>query len=466
MRPARWAGDSYPAERTAAISRPPLELWGGVECTINRVGGRMFDQLARSGHDVRIADLDAITGLGLRTLRYPLLWERVAPAGECAWTWADERMRWFEARDVAPIVGLVHHGSGPMDTDLLDPAFPQRLAGYAGAVARRYPWATRWTPVNEPLTTARFSGLYGHWYPHHREEAAFLRMLVHQCRGVQLAMREIRRVIPTAQLIQTEDLGQTLSTPPLAYQAHFENERRWLSFDLLCGRVDPEHPAHARLRHAGVAADTLAAMRDEPHPDILGINHYLTSARFLDHRVDRYPAHVIGGNGRSVYADVEAIRVCVDMVEPRALLTGVHARYGLPIAVTEAHLGCEPAEQIRWLRELWAAALAAREGGADVRAVTAWALLGSFDWHCLVTRDEGRYEPGVFDIRSGAPQPTPLADYVRHLASGHDHPTAHGPGWWRRPERLIYPPYPPNHGERRRRPGVLGDPLAAELATD
>ena len=25
---------------------PPLEMWGGVECTVNRVGDRWFDQLA------------------------------------------------------------------------------------------------------------------------------------------------------------------------------------------------------------------------------------------------------------------------------------------------------------------------------------------------------------------------------------------------------------------------------------
>ena len=42
-------------------------------------------------------------------------------------------------------------------------------------VAERYPWVRRYTPVNEPLTTARFSALYGLWYPHVRDDAAFLR---------------------------------------------------------------------------------------------------------------------------------------------------------------------------------------------------------------------------------------------------------------------------------------------------
>ena len=81
------------------------------------------------------------------------------------------------------------------------------------AVARRYPWVEDYTPVNEPLTTARFSGLYGHWYPHGRDDRTFARALLNQCRAVVLAMRAIRAVNPAARLVQTEDLGRTYSTP-------------------------------------------------------------------------------------------------------------------------------------------------------------------------------------------------------------------------------------------------------------
>ncbi|RYZ66359.1 MAG: hypothetical protein EOP08_05045, partial [Proteobacteria bacterium] len=53
----------------------PPELWGGVECTINRVGDRWFDQLADNGHRQCLDDLDRFAGLGIRGLRFPLLWE-------------------------------------------------------------------------------------------------------------------------------------------------------------------------------------------------------------------------------------------------------------------------------------------------------------------------------------------------------------------------------------------------------
>ncbi|MDQ4045639.1 MAG: family 1 glycosylhydrolase, partial [Chloroflexota bacterium] len=217
---------------------PSLDIWGGVECTYNRVGDRYFDQIVYSGHADRTEDLDLFASLGIRVLRYPVLWERVAPDGIDAadWSWTDERLDRLRALGIRPIAGLVHHGSGPLTTSLVDPDFAESLAEFAGAAARRYPWVLDYTPVNEPLTTARFSGLYGHWYPHQRNDHSFARALVHQCRATVLAMRVIRTETPDARLVQTDDLGKTYSTPRLAYQAAFENERRWLTFDLLCGR--------------------------------------------------------------------------------------------------------------------------------------------------------------------------------------------------------------------------------------
>jgi dTDP-4-dehydrorhamnose reductase len=408
------------------------------------VGDAWFDQLVRSGHHDRADDLDALAGLGVAALRYPVLWERttrrVGDAPDFAWS--DARLARLRALGVEPIVGLLHHGSGPAGTDLLDPRFPERLADYAGAVARRYPWVEKWTPVNEPLTTARFSGLYGHWYPHRRDDRAFAAMLLNQCRGTQLAMRAVRREVPGAQLVQTEDLGMTLSRPRLAYQAEFENERRWLSYDLLCGRVDGHHPLARWLRGLGVADDELAPLRDEPPPDLLGLNHYVTSVRFLDDRTGLYPPARVGGNHRHRYVDVEAVRVCASPPGVDALLHQAWERFRRPLAVTEAHLGCTEDEQVRWLAEVWEAASRLRRAGADLRAVTAWALLGSYDWHCLVTRADGCYEPGAFDVRDGAPRPTALAALIRGLADtgAPRHPALASPGWWRRPERLLHPP--------------------------
>lgn len=422
----------------------PLEMWAGLECTVNRVGDVYHDQLERNGHADRLADLDLFAELGVERIRYPLLWERVAPRGlACAdWAWSDARMQRLRALGLKPIVGLVHHGSGPRHTSLLDPSFAEGLAEYAGAVARRYPWVEDFTPVNEPVTTARFSGLYGFWYPHHRDVRSFVRALLVQCRATVLAMRAIREAIPRARLVQTEDFGRVLSTPALAGQARYENRRRLLSMDVLCGLVTPEHPLWGELLQAGASEDELLWFQGEPKPDVIGLNYYLTSDRLLDTRCDRYPAHCQGGNGRQVYADVEAVRAWGGGITGhRRLLDELWRRYRRPLAITEVQAACTREEQLRWLQEAWDAARAARADGVDVRAVTAWALLGSWDWHGQVTRADGYYEPGVFDARHARPRPTALARMVRDLATrgAHGHPVLSSPGWWRRPERLLYP---------------------------
>ena len=427
----------------ASLTTAP-ELWGGVECTVNRVGDRFFDQLERSGHDGRLDDIERFAALGVSAMRYPVLWERTAPAGVSAadWSWPQKRLARLRDFGITPIVGFLHHGSGPRYTNLLDDAFPEKLAAYARAFAERFPWVERYTPVNEPLTTARFSGLYGYWYPHARDALAFARAMLAQCRAVVLSMRAIRAINPAALLVQTEDLGKTYSTGALGYQAEFENERRWLTFDLLCGRVARPHPMRDYLLWVGVEeAEVDWFLENNCPPDIVGVNHYLTSERFLDGRIERYPACTHGGNGRQAYADVEAVRVLPEGIAgPRRLLKEAWERYNLPVAVTEAHLGCTREEQLRWLKEVWDAARGLRQDGVEVRAVTAWAMLGAYDWNTLLTCQDGHYEPGVFDLRAPRPRPTALARMLRDLAEGreHDHPVLDVPGWWRRPDRMTY----------------------------
>jgi dTDP-4-dehydrorhamnose reductase len=421
------------------------EVWGGLECTVNRVGDRWYDQTQRAGHADRIEDLDRFAALNIRSIRYPVLWERTAPDGlaDADWSWPDQRLGRLKNLGLNPIVGLVHHGSGPRHTNLLDPSFPLLLAEYAEAVARRYPWVTNYTPVNEPLTTARFSGLYGHWYPHQADARSFLKALLHQCRGVVLAMDRIRGINPDAKLVQTEDLGKVFSTRLLAYQAKFENERRWLTFDLLCGRVGPRHALWDYLtRAAGLTEEELRFFTDNPcPPDIIGINYYLTSERLLDERLALYPPSTHGGNGRHSYADVEAVRLRPEgLAGPHALLSEAWKRYRLPLAVTEVHNGCTREEQLRWIVEVWDAAVRLKSEGADLKAVTMWALLGAYDWNSLVTREVGHYEPGAFDLRSPNPRPTAVASLTRELATGQrpSHPVLDMPGWWRRSKRLLY----------------------------
>ncbi|MBV8600594.1 MAG: sugar nucleotide-binding protein [Candidatus Eremiobacteraeota bacterium] len=418
-----------------------LELWGGVEPTVNRVGDTFFDQGERTGYCGRIDDIARFASLGIKALRFPILWERVERSpGEFTWRDIPARLEALRGFGIRPIATLLHHGSGPRWTNLLDPEFPRLFERFAHAVASRFPELDAYTPVNEPLTTARFSALYGHWYPHARDDRSFMLALLNQLRASVRAMLAIRTTNPAAIYVQTEDIGTTHARPRLAYQADFENDRRWLSLDLLHGKLPVSDRTRRWLTECGLDDADLAwfAARGTP-PDLIGVNYYVTSERWLDERLERYPAGVRGGNGRDAYADVEAVRARTEGI---AGWTGVlHAtweRYRRPLAITEVHLGSTREEQMRWLWEAWRAANEARRRDIDVRAVTVWSLLGAFDWCSLVTRFENRYEPGAYDVRSSPPRPTALAAMMRSLAGAGacEHPVLEGPGWWRRPDRV------------------------------
>jgi dTDP-4-dehydrorhamnose reductase len=424
----------------------PLELWGGLECTVNRVRDDYFHQLERNGHAGRVDDIDRFAATGIRAIRYPIIWERTAPDGvdRADWSWSDERLEALRAKGITPIAGLVHHGSGPRHTSLVDPAFPEQLAEYAGAVAARYPWLAYYTPVNEICTTARFAGLYGVWYPHGRDDRTFIQALLIQCRATVLSMRAIRAVNPDARLVQTDDLGKTYGTPEMGKVVEFYNERRWLAWDLLCGMVDDRHPLWDYLLKTGIDAEEFLWFRANPcPPDIIGANYYVTSERWLDHRPDRYPLHHRGVANGIPCADIEASRALATPTAGIApLLMEAWERYGIPIAVTEAHIDANREDQLRWLLEIWEGAKQVRDNGVDLRAVTVWSLLGSFDWNSLVTQNRGYYEPGPFDVRAPEPRPTALARMMRELSSGSalSHPVLRGQGWWRRPDRFLCPP--------------------------
>src|SRR5690606_18112945 len=107
-----------------------IELWGGVECTINRIDDHWYDQLERNGHRERLEDFEQFAALGIRRLRQAVLWERHA-ADEPDWRHSDAALAKLRQLGIDPIVGLIHHGSGPAGTSLIDDRFAPGLAAHA-----------------------------------------------------------------------------------------------------------------------------------------------------------------------------------------------------------------------------------------------------------------------------------------------------------------------------------------------
>ena len=122
----------------------PLELWGGVECTIVRLGDDYRDQVVETGHLRARDDIDrdgrarhqsgALSDpVGRRSLRSARP-NSTSPGH-------DERLAMLRERGIKVIGGLVHHGSGPA---LHQPARPG-VSRQARRLCRdgsrdRYPW--------------------------------------------------------------------------------------------------------------------------------------------------------------------------------------------------------------------------------------------------------------------------------------------------------------------------------------
>jgi dTDP-4-dehydrorhamnose reductase len=102
------------------------EVWGGIECTINRVRNEYFDQLTYSGHYDRPEDIDRLAELNIKKIRYPILWEKHQPEKDSIpdWTWISGQLEKIRSHKIEVIAGLVHHGSGPAFTRLTDRKFP------------------------------------------------------------------------------------------------------------------------------------------------------------------------------------------------------------------------------------------------------------------------------------------------------------------------------------------------------
>jgi dTDP-4-dehydrorhamnose reductase len=341
--------------------------------------------------------------------RYPVLWEKTAgPDGALHVEWAARRLERLRELGISPIVTLLHHGSGPASTDLVDPEFPERFAEYAGSVAAAFPWVRRWTPINEPLTTARFATLYGHWYPNRRDDRAFGHAIVHEALAMLLGMEAIGRSVPDATFTITEDLQSftALDEGVEAFVAH-KRERMYLSIELVMGRVVEGHLLYAYLVEAcGVAPALLARIvRHARAPDVVGWNYYPNSERAL------------GTDATGATFNIPARER--QPISPLPLLRAAHGRLGLPFGISEVHINADEAARVAWLDARVADLVTLADEGLPVRMLGAWAAFGLVDWDSLLTRREGYTEDGVFTFAGpgATPQPTAVSAAVMRYAA-------------------------------------------------
>lgn len=363
----------------------------GIECSYPMIQGRdgrprRTDQLIRCFHDRRWReDLELVRSLGIRYLRYgpPLYRTHVGP-GVYDWSSVEDVFEAMRTLGIEPIVDLCHFGTPDWIGGFQDPAWPAAFADYAAAFAARYPWVQLFTPVNEIFVAAKGSALFGMWNERRRDEGSFVTAVTHLVQANRLAMERIRAVTPDAWFIQSESaefFHQGATDPACATVADFENERRFLSLDLLYGH--PVSPAmRAYLARNGMPDDVYAAFMQAPPRTglVLGLDFYRRNEQI-----------VMPGGGLEPSGDIFGWY---------PIARQYHARYGLPLMHTETNdIGGGADEAPGWLwRQFLNARLLISEG-IPVLGFTWYSLTDQLDWDIGLVQERDMVNPiGLFDL--------------------------------------------------------------------
>src|SRR5918997_1654313 len=215
----------------------------GIECSYPTITGRdgtrrRIDEMEKCFHYQRWRDdLRLVRELGIRHLRYgPPYYRMHVGSGVYDWSFSDEVFAAMRRLEIEPIVDLCHFGVPDWIENFQNADWPAHFAEYARAFARRYPWVGWYTPVNEIFVCAKLSTLHGFWNEQLRSEKAFVTALKHLCRANLLAIETIMRVRGEVLFVQSESaeyVHQGCQDPEMIAKADWENQRRFLSFDLL-----------------------------------------------------------------------------------------------------------------------------------------------------------------------------------------------------------------------------------------
>lgn len=404
-------------------------VWAtGIEDTFvpqARPGHRALDEYQLMGHYTRWREDLALTReLGLQAVRWGVPWYRVEPEpGRFDWSWTDQVLPYIvEELGIVPIMDLMHYGCPLwLPRAFADPAYPTLVAAYARAFAKRYARLVRWyTPLNEPHMTALMCGRRGLWPPYLRGDRGYIRVMVQLTRGVIHTVEAIKEVVPDAVVVHVEATALHRSArDDLESLAIEERERRFLYYDLLHGRVTPDHPIFPWLMRNGARPDELEEIVRRPVPfDIMGLNFY---PQWSTHQL------YVTRRGRV------ALRSCEQDGAGFTELIDLHyRRYGMPLMVTETSAYGQDDVRSAWLGASVAAIKELRGRNVPLIGYTWFPLFTMIDWryrYGQAPAERYRIDLGLYTLNGSGSGPrwhaTSLVEQFRGYAR--NSPGAVGP---------------------------------------
>lgn len=375
----------------------------GIEDTFvpqSRPGHRSLDEYQLIKHyEHWREDLSLARDLGLQAIRWGVPWYRVEPfPGEFDWRWTDEVIPFMvQELGITPIIDLIHYGCPFwMNKEFINRDYPQAVARYAMEFAKRYKGLIYWyTPLNEPLINSLMCGMRALWPPYLRGDRGYIRIMLQVIKGILETSKVIREIEPNAVLVHVEAAGLTRAiNEDLKALALEEQRRGYLSYDLLTGRVNAEHPLFTWLVRNGASADDLAAIAERRLTlDVVGLNFYpqwSTKQIYMDQK------------GRIAYRNTE-----VDGLGFAEIIRDYYERYRAPVMVTETSAVGPPEVRARWLESSLSTIKTLRGEGIPVHGFTWFPMFTMIDWRYRFGRgpiseyllDLGLYQSGDLPSR-------------------------------------------------------------------
>lgn len=358
-------------------------IWaGGIEDTFiidpHGTTGKRLEEYELIGHYQRWReDARRAASLGISALRWGIPWYRVEEVrGRFQWGWIDEVVAFLaEELRVDPIIDLIHYGTPPwLPAALLDAEFLPAFRDYVTAFAERYRGRIRYaTPFNEPYTAAEFSGRRGDWPPYRRGDEGFIAVMLAASRAASEASRILASHGYTTIHVEvaTGVLAGSSADDEAARAITLQNE---LSWDLITGRVDAQHPLCGWLIAHGAGEKELSWFRDNRASiDILGVNYYPQWS---------YLVTWTGSDGRRASLPISGGPTLL-----QEHLRRFWRKYHLPMMITETSVRGMIWEKNAWLLASTAVVAALRTEGIPIMGYTWFPLIDMVDW-------EYRNQPG------------------------------------------------------------------------
>lgn len=351
-------------------------LWAtGIEDTFipqTRPGFRALDEYELTQHYQQWkSDFDLVAETGVKYLRWGIPWYRVQPASDrWDWRWVDEALEYLvNVKGITPVLDLMHYGTPLwLENSFIHPDYPQYVSEYTAAVVARYKSLVRYyTPLNEPMVNADMCGNKGEWPPYLKGDDGYVNLTLALAKGIVRTTQTIKAEQADAVTVQVEALWHTFTNDSALEKlvAH-DNDRQYLCFDLVTGRVDDDYGMrHYLCEHGATEADFAWFREHSVSFDIFGANFYPWSYGELKTQEDgSVQLNSQNTNGNAI------ARVIRDVYE----------RYHMPIMVTETSANTDAAGRRRWMEETIHAVSELRAAGIPVVGYTWFPLFTMVDW--------------------------------------------------------------------------------------